>query len=217
MPQPLSQVHPTLGHVLASGNTPHTPEMSAAILGVINLWAQLDYNYGTLVARVAKADPVTVTGVFQAMISGEARKTALIAAVNEKLTPEEASLITAVIESNTPSRKTRNMFAYNLWGSLNTRPDCVVLVSPKTLAKTNAAMTTWQGQGPTPELERSEIMVWRQPDFDTALTPARTAHDRVVQLSFMFDHPAADRRRSGLLVDRQIARLYEYYLRENTP
>lgn len=195
MPQPLSRFHPTLGATVALGKAPHTPEMAVAVLGVINFWAQIDYNYGSILARVAKADPVTVTAVFQATISADARKSAMIAAVQEKLTLEEASLILSVIEASKPSRDLRNEFAHHVWGSLNTRSDCVLLVNPRTLAKFNAAMTAWRGEGPRPELDRSKVIVWRQKDFDTALKDAHLAHMRTYQLLFTFDHVAADQRR----------------------
>lgn len=217
MPQPLSSIPGNLGFVLASGNTPHNAEMASAVLAVINLWSQIDYNYGVLVARIARADPVTVTAVFQTMISTEARQAALFSAAKEKLTPEQASLIMAVIDTFKTSKNTRNAFAHHLWGSLNTRPDCVVLAHPKTIARYTAQMTAWSGNGPVPDFDRSEFMVWRQPDFDEAVAAARTAHGRAVELSFTFDHGAADRHRGPLLADPQIQHRYNVRLAENAP
>jgi hypothetical protein len=183
--------------------------MAQAVLAVINLWSQIDYNYAVIVSRIARADPVTVTAVFQAMISSEARLAALFAAAKERLTPEDASLIMAVMDTTKASRNTRNAFAHHLWGSLNGRPDCVILAKPKTLIKYSAKMSEWRGDGPRVELDRSEVMVWQQADFDAEVESARIAHDRVVQLSFTFDHPAAERRRQSLLADPHVARRYE--------
>ena len=154
MPQPLSHVHPTLGYVLAAGNAPHSPAMAVATLAVINLWSQIDYNYGALVATIGKTDPETVTAVFQSMVSGEAKRDAVLAAARTSLAPEQASLIAAVIESTKPSRKTRNDFAHHLWGALHGRDDCVILVHPKTLAKYTAKMFSWaqRPNDPRPDL-----------------------------------------------------------------
>ena len=215
MPQPLSRFDPKLGFVLASGNSPHDPQMAQSVLTVINLWSQIDYNYGYILARIAKADPETITAVFQAMISGEARKGALFAAAKVQLSAEQAALVMAVVESTKVSRKTRNEFAHHLWGSLNSRPDCVVLAHPKDLAAYTAKMVALSGtRKERPELDRSQIMVWRQPCFDEAVAAAKTAHQRTVELSFIFDHPAEDRMRQDLLQHPQIARLYAHHLQE---
>lgn len=231
MPQPLSRFNPTLGFVLGSGNTPHDSRMAASVLGVINLWSQIEYNYGAILTRIASADAVIVAAVFQSMVSGEARQAALFAAAKERLTPEQAGLIMAVIDSTKASRKARNAFAHHIWGSLNTRPDCVILVHPKTLAKNSAELAEWGLRYPEgiqfpppndaamppapPQLERSEVMVWQQPDFDKEVEAAQIAHNRVVQLSFTFDHPAADRRRRALLADPHIERRYNHHLENN--
>lgn len=223
MPQPLSRFNPNLGIMMGSGNTPHTPEMAVAAIGVINLWSQIEYNYSALLARIASADPVAVNAVFQAMISGDARRAALAAAAKAKLTAEESSLILAVFDATKASRETRNDFAHHLWGILQDRPDCALLMNPKTLARFNAELAAWTDRtgnpeaDPVPTFDRSEIMVWRQKDFDTALEAARKAHTQTVELLFTFEHPAAGRRRPALLADPQIARLYEHHLRENTP
>ena len=225
MPQPLSRFHPNLGIMMAAGDAPHTPEMAVSVVGVINLWAQIEYNYSSLLARIASADPVAVNAVFQAMISGDARRAALCAAAKAKLPPEESSLILAVIETTKSSRETRNDFAHHLWGVLETRPDCALLMNPKTLARFNAELAAWgeragrtdPARDPAPTFDRSEIMVWRQKDFDAALTAARKAHRQTVELLFTFEHPAADQRRPSLLADPQIARLYEHHLRESSP
>ena len=207
--------------------------MAAAVLGVINLWSQIEYNYAAVLTKIARADPITVQAVFQSMISGEARQAALFAAAKERLTPEQSSLIMAVIDTTKTSRNARNAFAHHIWGSINSRPDCVILVHPKTMAKHSAQWAEWSLQHPNgvtfplpdgipmpqfpPPLARSEIMVWRQRDFDTELKAAQRAHDHVVQLLFTFDHPAADQRRAALLADPQIERRYNLRLAENAP
>lgn len=109
----------------------------------------------------------------------------------------------------------------------------LAVVHPKTLAKNSAEWAQfaqdYRGQVvlPVPKgasmpqfpdrLDRSEIMVWQQPDFDREVEAAKVAHDRVVQLSFTFKHHAADRRRASLLADPQIQRRYNHRLAENTP
>lgn len=232
MPQPLSRFDPKLGFVIGAGNAPHDPRMAASVLAVINLWSQIEYNYAAILSRIARADATTVQAVFQSMVSGEARQAALFAAAKEKRTPEEASLIMAVVDSTKASRKARNAFAHHIWGSLNTRPDCVVLMHPKALAKNSAQWAEWSLRHPEgvtfplpdgtpmpefpPALDRSEIMVWRQPDFDTEVQSAVVAHDRIVQLLFSLDHPVADHRRQALLADPQIERRYNLRLAENT-
>lgn len=81
----------------------------------------------------------------------------------------------------------------------------------------NARIGEWQRNGARPEIDRSEISVWTQTDFDAEVDAAALAHDRAVQLLFTFDHPAADQRRRALLADPQIERRYNHRLAENTP
>jgi hypothetical protein len=151
------------------------------------------------------------------MISLEAREAALIAAANERLSREEAGLIRAVLDTTKASRRTRNTFAHHLWGSLSGRADCVILVDPKILIRYTAKIREWDAKGTRPELDRSQVIVWRQSDLDLAADAARIAHDRIVQLSFTFDHPAAEHRRQSLLANDQIARRYSIRLSETAP
>jgi hypothetical protein len=153
------------------------------------------------------------------VISVEAKQAGLFAAAKEHLSPERSSLLMAVVDVSKSSRDTRNAFAHHLWGSLNTRNNCVLLVHPKVIAKFTAESLAWASagaQGPRPELNRSQVMVWNKQDFKDAAAAAAAAHDRIVRVSFTLEHPAERRMRQSLLADPQIARRYKLRLRENS-
>jgi hypothetical protein len=231
MPQPLSRFAPNLSVVFGSGLAPHDPQMASAVLNVISLWSQIEYNYSGILSRISKAEAVPIAAMFYAVVSGEARQAALFAAAKERLTPEQSSLVMGVIDTFKASRATRNSFAHHLWGSIPRRPDCVVLVHPKTFAKATAGFTEWSLKYPSgitfpadnppdppPQLDKSEVMVWQQKDFDHEVMAARVAYDRIVMLGFtVHDSPSADPMRRALLADPQIERRYKLRLLENSP
>lgn len=219
MPQPLSGFAPNSGYTLASGDVSISPEMASAVVAVINFWAQIEHSYTTLLATIAKADPVTIVAAHLAVQSIEARRAALFAAAESALSVEDYSLIQAVVESCKTSRDDRNTFAHHLWGNLSDRDDCVILVNPKYAARYFSSVlesVTDRRRRQIPDLDRSKVMVWRLSDFQEAKQRAGLCHDRTMQLPFAIEsHPAAVRRRPALLEDQQIARLYSRYLQQN--
>ena len=220
MPQPLSSFAPNSGLTLATGNTPHSPEMATSVFAVVNLWAQIDSAYSVLMANIAGADPVTITAAHQAIQNPGIRKAALLSAALSALPKDEYCLIKAVIDSCKASRDQRNDFVHHLWGEITGRRDCVLLMSPKVAAHHFASvMQAVQSPGLSaiPEIDKSKIMVWNLNDFRAAEELARECYDRTGQLSFVINqHPAADHRRQSLLADPQIARLHNLCLCENS-
>jgi hypothetical protein len=211
---------------MGGGGAPHSPEMARAVFAVINHWAEIENSYSLLLANIARADPVTITAVYQAMANGDARRAALIAAAKASTKPEVASLIQATMEASKASREQRNSFAHHVWGILNTRTDVVLLMHPKDLATYSAKTTAWIREATTeypehpterPPFDRSLVMVWNLKDFEKAEALALLRYQQTGRLPFLLNnHPSAPSMRAKLLEDRQIARLYEQYLRENT-
>lgn len=193
--------------------------MGAHVLTVINFWSQIDNILGELVAKIAGADPVTVTAVYQTMVSAEAKKSALVAAARASLCIEDAALIQAVLESCESARKQRNDFVHHLWGYIPGRSDCVLLMAPKEALAWSAQMSAWAGTmreklDEPPAIDRFKIMVWRLEDFQKAEQAALLAHRRTFQLQLCIGHPAKNKIRQALLDDPNLVRRYERILRE---
>ena len=215
-PQPLSRVHPNPGVRIATGVTPHTPDMARCAFAVINLWAQCDNAYARILSSLMKADPVTGTAMYLALASGEAKKAVLFAAARHALSEDLYNLLRAVITATKASRNQRNDFAHHLWGNSPGLPSTVLLVHPTILATFLAAKDAWNGREPEPQLDRSKVMVYRLADFQEAEQAACDAHLWTARLAKALSGGLeADLKRFQLLQIPQIERAFQRYSSEN--
>jgi hypothetical protein len=155
--------------------------------------------------------------MLQALTSADAKKSVILAAAKAACSHEEYALIQATLERFKASRNQRNEFAHYLWGRLNNRDDCAILVNPKVVAAYTAAITAWTKNrtDTRPDIDRNQVMVWTIHDFEVALENAKEAHRSITRLPLSIGRPPSQNHmQAQLLADPKIQRLYDRYLAE---
>jgi hypothetical protein len=214
-PQPLSKIRKPVGVDLSTGKVLERPELAAIAMGTIATWSNIDNGFAQMTSVFLQADFEAVTAMLAALTSSEARYAAIRAAAESALNDDDWRLFQAVDRAIKPSRKRRNEYAHHVWGISPTIPDALLLVNPRYLAKFNAeldASLLKRARQPDlkaplthPELDFSQIFVYRKRDLERDAKAAIEASNLVLLLRFsitgarLLPHPAADRTRLALL------------------
>ena len=146
VPQRLSQVDPRASAHFDPGALLSQPQLAAYPMTVIARWADIDKTLAELLPLMLKSPDLTVgMAMFQALVSGEAKRAALMAAAAEALrgNADDHNLFLAVLRTIKGSRDRRNEFAHHLWGVARELPDALLLVDPKDWVKHSTALQAY--------------------------------------------------------------------------
>ena len=192
--QPLSSFSKSKAKDLtfAPGSLFKRPELTPYILRVIENWSFTEWGILMLGCECLQGDRVAVTAMLQAIESQLARHTAILAAVETLLDKEHFIFFCAAFRSIGPSRNTRNKFVHHAWGTSDDLPDALLLQDVKIanlefskhvkLARHSLASG---GDPVIRSIDRSEIFVWREPDFEKEVEDAEQARSIISDLSGM--------------------------------
>lgn len=192
MPVPLTDLGDNFGYILAVGVQLPYPEVSALMFDVINLWSQIDMNTALVISKVVGADPEVGMAMYQAVSGAEQKAKQLRAAMLLRADAVTNDLIQSAIDSCDPSKKTRNMFAHDLWGHLTPADGRLVSMSPAAFAKIYARPLDHRfGAGDQLRNDlSSQALVWEPAEFVLAAREARRCHSLIARFPFLFDHPS---------------------------
>lgn len=222
MPQPLSKVTPKATVFVGAEYLRKHQKFSNAVASVTAFWAHSDGNLAAILSFMMKTDIRTGVAMYQALMSAEAKLAALYAAADIALEQWEAILLRAVIQANKASRNQRNDFAHGIWGGAAELPDALLWMDPRVVMDKNvshrqAEMTADGRRVIRPKgLDHSQIMVWRENDFKTAVKSAEDAYGRLVNFYYLVGYKD-DRARKALLNDDQVQRVAAKLSRESRP
>jgi hypothetical protein len=140
-PQPLSLVrtNPTI-RILDSGREPNA-KLSGMAMGVIRIASLIDLKWSEILVDILHADPKTGMAMYQALISADAKRAALLAAASARMSEQDSLLFRACVASTYTVREVRNKFAHHIWAVCDDIPDALLLASPDalTVARISAA------------------------------------------------------------------------------
>lgn len=207
------------------------PKLAVFPVTTISRWARTDATFAELLSAMLKSpDLVIGMAMYQALIGGASRQTALLAAAEVALSTEDYWLLKAVIKANKPSRDQRNDFAHYLWGVSDDVPDALLLVDPTVFvrhlttrslySKNMLAMISRFGNArPSGELDHSKVQVYRERDLEQAAHDAAEAGSRAFLLNIAIDHDrfgsTADQMRQRLLNVPAVRQAFETLSLEN--
>ncbi len=173
-PQPLSKVNPSASVNFLSDTLLQHPHHASLIMRVVTIWSNADALLSQTAARFLDADYAVVMAMFQALASAEARRDALLAAANERLSKDDYNLFRAVLRVVRPSRQRRNDFVHHLWGTSAELPDAMLLAEPKVVIQqplTRLAIDTRNAIAGKPrslnilEVDKAQVFVYREKDL----------------------------------------------------
>ena len=182
------------------------PDFAKAAAGVIAFWAHNDGNLAAILSFMLKTDIRTAVAMYQAIISADGKRAALLAAADNAREEWEATLLRAVLKANGPSRNQRNEFAHGIWGYSAEIPDAILLMDARVVMDKNVShrqaeeMENGQRIISPKGFDASKIMVYRKVDFDKALIDAEASHLRLVNYYFLAGY-RDERARKALLND----------------
>ena len=198
------------------------PGLAIRVMGVINTWAHIDHMLTIIASTVLKADFKIVAEMLRAISGGEAKRAAILAAVNTGL-PDEAELFAAIWKATKPSRNRRNEFAHHLWGTCPQLPDDLLLADPRVSSVKYASyLEAKKSAGASPGLAMftnfSEIMVYRDRDLGEETRAARIAMKLTGRFFALADDTSiSDQMRQKLLSEPAIQQALQPKSNGNNP
>jgi hypothetical protein len=238
-PQPLPAVRADASIMIENNTLADRPELAAKIMHVISLWSSIESAFATLLCYLLGADLEIGVGMYQSLISSEAKRAALDGAAKQALSPEDYTLFRAVVKVVKPSRERRNDFAHHLWGHSPQLPDAVLLVDPKFSFDMHTSMKRFEAALEerrekairtgdfTPRLEdiphfhpsRDNVMVYRPKDFDEEIREASKALWYASRLSMIFSRRddtwgVSDRMRADLRNDTRVKAVLDHWAKQ---
>ncbi len=220
MPQPLSRVHSSPNVEIYPSAIANSRFASHAIR-VIACWAHIEGDLGSLLAQMLQADIATGVAMYQALISSDAKRSALAAAASQALPDWQCLLLRAVQKATKSSREQRNDFAHRVWGVAKEVPDAVLLMPTKIVVDRNVTLRQRHSVDGAnvirpAQLDHSQVMVYKKPDFDEASD--RALHAQLLhELLYMVIGRTVEQARRQLLNDPQIQRVLQPLIRESSP
>jgi hypothetical protein len=114
--------------------------------------------------------------MYQALSGAEARRAALMAAAEARLSPDEIDLFRAVASVARQTSKRCNEFAHHMWGHSPDLPDALLLVDPIHFIELGVSAAIMPRLYPehrlnidASKLDRSNVQVYRQSDIDESV------------------------------------------------
>jgi hypothetical protein len=130
-PQPLSNVNPKAKAYFGPDVFTLHPELIPLAARIISMGSMIDSRWSNILIELLQADPRTGMAMYQALASAEARRAALEAAANQRLSTDDFLLFKAIIRVTTPQRRVRNEFAHHIWGHSPQVKDSILLAEPE--------------------------------------------------------------------------------------
>lgn len=218
-PQPLSRVNPKANIIFHPNVLLKTPALGVLPMTVISHWARIDAVLATLLSGMLKSDLMIGLAMYQRLMGGEARRSALDGAAKEALNESDYNLYLSVLKVIKPSRDRRNDFAHYMWASSPELPDALLLIDPKAVVKHLAQHDQFiinipilgAHRAKLPEtIDRSLVQVFRDTDLNAEIKAAEAAHGYVDTLKHVFlGGFASDHMRQKLLSAPQIGQAFE--------
>jgi hypothetical protein len=182
-PQPLSRVKPTCLFSFYPEALNNHPELVPMIMDTINLWSRTEYEWASVLVGLLHADPATGIAMYQKVASSDSRRQMVLAAAAVGLSQLDSIFVQATMAAIKEARETRNSFAHYIWGESNDLPDALLLVDAKQLTGCDVQIAqqvreAFKGAGgiiTPPEIDMSQVMVWKKPDFQRAVRDGREA------------------------------------------
>lgn len=222
MPQPLSRTTKK-GELYFSAGALRQSKFAADVAHVIALWAHIDGDIATLLSRMLKTDIATATAMYLALNSGEAKRSVLIAAAKEALPEWQFLLLQAIMKATKPAREQRNLFAHHVWGICTELESAILLTHPKTIVEKNVSHrqpVKDLGDGrrliAPKSLDKSAIMVYRQRDFEHAVSQSQTASGLFSLLYGVIGFDPTEQARRQLLNDPIVQQALQPLIRESS-
>jgi hypothetical protein len=232
-PQPLSRVRRDASTHFDPDVLLTHPKLAVYPMATISRWARTDATLAELLSAMLKSQDLAVgMAMYQALVGGTARQSALFAAAEEALSTEDFWLLQAVIRANKPSRDQRNEFAHHLWGHSADVPNALLLVDPIVFVK-HLTIRSLYGRGtlsmlshytkigkdlPSNQLDPSKVQVYREPALAQAVRDAGDAGTRAFFLNIAVDRErfgqGAVAMRQQLLAVPAVQRVFEALSRE---
>jgi hypothetical protein len=189
---------------------------------VIAHWSHIEGDLAAIMGKLLKADVALTTAIYQAVVNQDTKRTMVATAVKSAGLHEwQTTLFDAVMRSTKPSREERNAFAHGVWGESKDVPDAVLLMRPRVVIDRNAKMHELYKNGldtiSSASYDYSQIMVYRQGDFDTAVSAAISAEYYHSMLYLVIGDPSTEQARRQLLHERPIQEAVEALTRESSP
>lgn len=131
-PQPLSNVRRNAIGFFGTKYLMEKPAHAALIMALIAFAAETENYWAWVISDMYPAsERRAATAMYQAVMGGEGRRSALTAVGEAKLTGERLAMFKAAEKLWKPIRNRRNDFAHHLWGVTKELPDDLLLMDPK--------------------------------------------------------------------------------------
>ncbi|TAK05524.1 hypothetical protein EPO44_06370 [bacterium] len=178
MPQPLSRVRSSATIILGNAgdrSLARHPELAVLAIEAIASWSNVESFMLNLFIQLMGGNDSMAASVYLALEAQSAKNAAIKTAAEIALKGREQELrvlyaILSIIKTN---EKERNKLAHWTWGDSPDIPDALLLVNPRTVIH---------------ELDRSDIYVYRAPDFQTLIH----ANDRLCGYGLKFNFVLRD-------------------------
>lgn len=181
MPNPLSKVKPIKSMKFDNTALTLRPVLAINIGNTLAEWARLDAVIGSVFTRLMDAEEKG-PAIYGALISGNAQEQALDAVANLMLDKDHLDLFNAIKSITKRPRDQRNNLAHGSWGYSDEIPDALLWVSPKELVRLNQRTDSYAqniglgSQPDFPQIDRDQVLVYREPDFALIRQQIREAH-----------------------------------------
>ncbi|MBP9118283.1 MAG: hypothetical protein KBF58_09400 [Methyloversatilis sp.] len=193
MPQPLSRVLPNASIIIGNaGDRPlaRHPDLAVLALEAIASWSNVEAFLLRLFMQLLGGNESLAASVYLALDGQSAKTSAIKGAAANALRdrPQELALLETILAISKTNEKDRNKLAHWTWGDSPNLADALLLMDP------HATLD---------DLDRSQIYVYREQDFQSIVQ----ANDRLcgfgLQLKFILSGHVANR--DGRLVERLVA------------
>jgi len=173
MPQPLSRVRPSATIILGNaGDRPlaRHPELAVLAIEAIASWSNVESFMLSLFIQLMGGNDSMAASVYLALEAQSAKNAGISTAAEIALQgrEQELSVLRAILSITKTNEKERNKLAHWAWGDSPDIPDALLLVNPRTAIR---------------ELDRSDIYVYKAPDFQTIIQ----ANDRLCGYGLKFN------------------------------
>jgi len=111
------------------------PALAVHIAMIANMWATIEYSLGVLIAQILDAEAVVGTAMYLSLISENSRDAVLMTAAREKLSEDKFKEFEELIRALKGPRKMRNVVVHGLWATAKDRPDSLILVDHRKMAR----------------------------------------------------------------------------------
>lgn len=185
MPNPLSKVHSTEKLSFDDNAAVQRPLLAAQVAKILGAIAKVDSAMGNIFCKLMGDESEKGAAIYNALIGINAQDAALDAAANQVLSRDDMDLLMAVKGLTKRPRDQRNQMAHGLWGWSVDMPEAILLMSPRHLTsfveRIDRYIASHKPPGamplPPPEIDRTQIFVYTQADFDALHKQISAAHD----------------------------------------